>query len=1031
MELKKTFSNILEKFNSNKIFNWFKEKYLILSKKRYVPFIFFMYCVAFIMFFYTLIRNQFTIPVSGDFTLQEIPFYFNGYDDWWTFFKTGKFVLWDDSAMLGVNNVGANSFYYLFNPFFLVLLIVPRNIIPQAQAFMMITKMVLAGLTMKLLLQKFKVKEETTWLIATSYAFCGWNLYYLWFNHFLEIAVLLPLVLLGVEYVIKDQKPLLLILSIAITGLTNYFFLISFCFCGVIYAIFRYFQNLKYYSLIAKERKLNKTLQIMNVRIEVILQGIFAFLVGLMLCSVILLPCFSVALTNSRVGDQSYLTNLVDAFKGINKDGLKPFFDVLFKWDYDEKRRLLYPLIAFFTPNVDCFDSLVFANQGYDNAYASCFIYTPLLLMFIPCLIQGIKKHAVSTIVGTSGMLLLMFTPFAYYCFSGFTNVVYARWYIFVTVVSLLFIGVQYDQREEMSAWYLDLSLGIIAIIYGFLLYKSQEGYNQEISNLKAMDERTIYLYVEIIYVFFLYLYLRKNYKKETLTYDMRYLVAIEAIVMCNITLMCQGTASFSNLYQGQDNITEEVKIANQINEVDKSYFRLFSTTSDRDGNNLAMIYGTRGVGTFHSIYDYELEDFLDWSQVQYGGRNGWSMGVHEKRINLDEFLGIKYYVLKSDDNNVPFGFSEYLSTDKHVVYRNDNFIELGYAFDTIIKTDSNDDYYKNNGETPLTYQSYLSYSSKETLFNEKAYLTGAIIYKEDYDKLFPNGNNKFNEINSINQISEGIYNTDRTLSNNLIKIYYAEWNNEPYFNNQFTYKGNYSYENSKNLTWFSYMDIDTTSLNIGSECASRGKCFVSIQARMGENLKISLYGKKNGQEYLITSDTHMKHYYNKNGDTKKQRGFYVDDQVTRIKIEVLETMDNNRYLLKPYIAYEYEDTYLDQINKLKQNPLYDIEHDVNSFSFKTNFTEDKFVVLQIPYDKGWSLKANQENVDIYKGQGGFVSFLAKKGETQYYLEYKTPLLSEGIKIMALGTALLSAYYMGLYNYNLSKKKFLESFKVN
>ena len=42
-----------------------------------------------------------------------------------------------------------------------------------------------------------------------------------------------------------------------------------------------------------------------------------------------------------------------------------------------------------------------------------------------------------------------------------------------------------------------------------------------------------------------------------------------------------------------------------------------------------------------------------------------------------------------------------------------------------------------------------------------------------------------------------------------------------------------------------------------------------------------------------------MKHYYNKNGDTKKQRGFYVDDQVTRIKIEVLETMDNNRYLLK------------------------------------------------------------------------------------------------------------------------------------
>lgn len=1041
MELKKTYENILDKLNSYKLFSWMKKQYQSLSKRKYLPFIIFMYLVAFTMFFYTLIRNQFTIPVSGDFVLQEIPFYFNGYDDWWTFFTTGKFVLWDDSGMLGVNNIGANSFYYLFNPFFLVLLIVPRFLIPQAQAFMMITKMVLAGLTMKLLLQKFKVKEETTWLISVAYAFCGWNLYYLWFNHFLEISVLFPLVLLGIEYIIKDQKPLLLIIAIFVSGLTNYFFLISFCFCGVLYAIFRYFQNFKEYISIAKERKLNKTKQIMDIRIEVIMQGIFAFAIGLMLAAVILFPCFSVALTNSRVTSQTYLTSLIEAFNSLISsfkgegdffECLKQLFDCLFKWpDSIEKKNILYPLIAFFTPNVSCFDSLVFAHQGYDNSYASCFIYTPLLFFFIPCLIQSLKKRAVSTIIGILGILLLMFTPFAYYCFSGFTGVAYARWYIFVTVISCLFIGVQYDKREEMKMWTLNLSFGIIIFIYGFLLYKSQELTNLNYNNLKEMDERTLYLYGEMVYLLILYLYLRKNYKKENLTYDLRYLVALEAVVMCSITLMVQGTANYNNLYHGQANIQEEVNLAKKLKEEDKEYYRMFSTTADRDGNNLGMMYGIGGLGTFHSVYNYQLEDFLDWSEVQYGGRNGWSMGVHEKRINLDEFLGVKYYLLKDEDKNVPFGFEKHLTTDDHVVYVNKNFIELGYAFDTIITTYEHDDYKRGT----LTYQSLMSSSSQEVLINEKAYLTGAILYNKDYEEIAKENHN-FKVISDQGALRNGLYFVDDSnLPNDKINVYYAEWNDEPYFHDNYTNLGSFSEYKTENLTWFSYLDIDTSHLNIGGECSTRGKCFVSIQARMGENLNITLYGEKDGVEYEIVSDHHMKHYYDKRGDRKRQRGFYVDDKVTRIKVQVLETMNNDRYLLKPYITYEYEDTYLQQIAKLKENPLTNIKHDVNSFTFDTNFNEEKFVVLQIPYDDGWSLKkengSSKETIKIYKGQGGFVSFLAEPNQTHYVLEYQTPFYKEGMLTVSIGMTLLSAFYIGHYNFYLSKRKYEEMFKLS
>ena len=74
----------------------------------------------------------------------------------------------------------------------------------------------------------FKVKKETSKMVATAYAFSGWAFFYFWFNHFLEIAVLMPVMLIGIEKIIQDRKPTYLILALFITALTNFFFFISF-----------------------------------------------------------------------------------------------------------------------------------------------------------------------------------------------------------------------------------------------------------------------------------------------------------------------------------------------------------------------------------------------------------------------------------------------------------------------------------------------------------------------------------------------------------------------------------------------------------------------------------------------------------------------------------------------------------------------------------------------------------------------------------------------------------------------------------
>ena len=105
-----------------------------------------LFIVANLCFIYTWLNHSFTVPLSGDYSLQEMTFIFNGYDDWHYFFRTGEFPQWDRSVFLGIDNIGGNSFYYLFDPFVLILLPFPRDWLLVLQGLEFVPKMVLAGM---------------------------------------------------------------------------------------------------------------------------------------------------------------------------------------------------------------------------------------------------------------------------------------------------------------------------------------------------------------------------------------------------------------------------------------------------------------------------------------------------------------------------------------------------------------------------------------------------------------------------------------------------------------------------------------------------------------------------------------------------------------------------------------------------------------------------------------------------------------------------------------------------------------------
>lgn len=101
---------------------------------------------------------------------------------------------------------------------------------------------------------------------------------------------------------------------------------------------------------------------------------------------------------------------------------------------------------------------------------------------------------------------------------------------------------------------------------------------------------------------------------------------------MGTITFSYQPPNDYSTLYGGPSIVREEEKIIRALQEQDDGFYRIFNTNSDRNSNNLPMREGYKGVSTFHSLFNSNLQEFNNWSRVGYSYGN-WSMGVHEKDI--------------------------------------------------------------------------------------------------------------------------------------------------------------------------------------------------------------------------------------------------------------------------------------------------------------------------------------------------------------------------------------------------------------
>lgn len=1001
------------------------KKPFLKLKDRDHPFWFFcfLFVLALVMSAFTLLTNSGTIPLGGDYVQQEIPFYVNGYDDWWHFFKTGEFPLWDNNSVIGVNNIASNCFYYLLNPFFLPILLVPRSLIPQGLAILMLIKMALAGMTFWAYLKYMGVKEKNARIFAIAYAFCGWNMFYLWFNHFLEICVTFPLIMLGIEKVIKEKKPWLLMVGVFIMGLANYTFLVSSCVAGVIYAIFRFFQTVK-------ERKASDSFKVMGL-------GFSGFAVGIMMCAFVILPCFMDAQHNPRVEDAWLIPAIKDALKAEN---WAKVFDLLFKFDHEKKT--YYPLVNFFFPVVSDYSNILFNNNGYDNTLGSIFVYTPLIIMFFPSVIESIRKKKISHLIAIGGFILLLFTPFFYWMSFAFAKE-YGRWQIFATFAIITYVAMNFENITKWPKDYFDISIATTLVLMGFTIYLCLSVQSDLISKkeINELDERKYVVLYQLIYAVVVYSILRTQFKKPQLHKYLVGLLSLEVIVMGNLIFNIHGTVSFDNLYGGRANSKDEQRIVNNINKDDDDFFRIFNTTANKSTNNLGMYLGYNGLGGFHSAYNYETQDFLTWSHIPYFDFT-WTMGDHEKKINLEEFLGVKYYITRNSDYriyvedqptfdvkhiNVPYGFKlrEDLSTAEHTVFENEEYMPLGFAFDNIIMADK--------------FSVTKSYD-QEYIRSEEAYLKGAILYPEDVytdfiKEDFDNSSDNFTHAQEYYQ----------TLTiNEEIADFPLNWNRNYDAIKELTVGKKYecsaplnpldpsglnacSVSSGNNYTYNrTYFELKPNNKKtIAGEASARGGAYIMMRLPMNAYSYVYLYDQN---DELITFDYHQ--YID--SSFKSMRGFYVDRPVSKIIIRPMTNNTNGStrpiYYSSTDYYVQYYDTYQERLAPLKENAFKNVESSANKHSFDTSYSEKKFIVLNIPYDDGWSVSIQKDDGTtlsprVYKAHGGFVGFVAPSGNNHIVVSYMTPYLKAGTLVSIIGVTICAGSFGLVYYLKKRKKK--------
>ena len=328
----------------------------------------------------------------GDYNAQQIPFYKTCINA----VQNGSFG-WNWQTDLGVNFIGSYSFYTLGSPFFWLAALFPAGISQYLMAPLMALKLALSSLFAFIYIRRFVTKPQTALIGGLLYAFSGYSMQNIFFNHFHEAIVFFPLLLIGLEEAVVNRRRGLFALTVALNAFVNYFFFIGECIFLVIYFVIRMAMDKNFH------------LKLMDF-----LCLAFESVAGVMLAGMLFVPSIYQVLDVPR--STSLLTG----------------WNFLF---YGSAQR--YGLILesmFFPPEVAARTNMFTEANA---KWSSVALYLPLFSMAgVIAFMKGAKGHWARALLGIC--LLMAFVPGLNASFVLFNSSFYTRWFYMPELICCL-----------------------------------------------------------------------------------------------------------------------------------------------------------------------------------------------------------------------------------------------------------------------------------------------------------------------------------------------------------------------------------------------------------------------------------------------------------------------------------------------------------------------------------------------------------------------------------------------------------------
>ena len=542
-----------------------------------------------------------------------------------------------------------------------------------------IISIALSGINMYLYLDKYGVKKQYLLIpLPIVYALGGFSLTYTGSYMFHRFYALLPLLFYFLEVYIRDKKRAGFSFIVALLFMQSYELLFSTCFFLILYFIHTYKLRYQYkLSIILKKA----------------IPLIFSFAVGILLCSVFLIPLILFLRNNTRVASLNF-EDLFWSFKiivGLFSNMVIPAFNY----------RSSKPAYLFY------------GDDHYGSEYG-LFITVLFILAIIVLIKIGNKKEKRCWLIGEAVILVcLLFRPFNS-IIHGF-SVPSFRWSFLLEFYHLMLISYVFEKYELKENYFKSISIAYVCYFVLYVVF---------VVAYKIDIKEYIWAFIINIFSFgLLYVYsflLNRNNK-----------ILFSSFLVGNIMLMYvlsiqatygiygKGDTSYNKEYLSYFIENDEDKMFRIYFDSDELWPYSWLNLNDSLNNNYMS------TTCYDSTYDSILNPFLNLN-----GYDLWMIDINN--IKQLRFLGTKYYITSSkleDESNFEYctnidNFNVYkIINYKHIGYTVSNFINENEVFEfnedlTIIK---DDDYkllsnIKNNKESQLEVIEYNRQYMKGTI---------------------------------------------------------------------------------------------------------------------------------------------------------------------------------------------------------------------------------------------------------------------------------------------------------------------------